>query len=442
MTAALSRRRLLAVGSAAVALVATGCGTNGKISSGGEGNGTGTITFWDNNGGSRTAVWKEIIARFEQQNPGIKVNYVGVSSSQVQSKYDTTIAGGGTGLPDVGDVQTSQLADLVAQKAVDPLDSRISSSSLQGKIASQFVDSVRAAGGGKQLFTVPTSANMGILWYRTDLFGAAGLAPPTSYDTFFTAAAKLTDKSKNQFGYTLRGGSGSIAQALDMMYGQSGIDSFFNGDTTTVNDPKNVAALQKYADLYNIATPQADVNNDSTKMLAEFDSGRIGVLQHNLGSYSEHVNSLGKDKLAGLPMPTGPNGIRTTVSNPVDGLALLSSSKNKAAAWKFIEFAASADMNSRWNQSAGQIPANTDAQKASWIATTGATKVAIDALNDPNTHIVQLPYYLPDWDGISKSESEPEFQKVLLHQETAKTFLDNFAAKLNAAQAQWKKQNG
>ncbi|MGW0462524.1 hypothetical protein, partial [Streptomyces tendae] len=29
------------------------------------------------------------------------------------------------------------------------------------------------------------------------------------------------------------------------------------------------------------------------------------------------------------------------------------------------------------------------------------------ALNDGSTTIVQLPYYLPDWNTVSKSESEP-----------------------------------
>ncbi|MZD08856.1 sugar ABC transporter substrate-binding protein, partial [Streptomyces sp. SID5785] len=49
---------------AALALTVTACGDDGSAvgSPGAEGTGKGKIVFWDNNGGVRTAVWKEIIA--------------------------------------------------------------------------------------------------------------------------------------------------------------------------------------------------------------------------------------------------------------------------------------------------------------------------------------------------------------------------------------------
>ncbi|MET9429259.1 MULTISPECIES: sugar ABC transporter substrate-binding protein [unclassified Streptomyces] len=425
---------------AVLALTATACGDDGTGGSGGEGSGTGTITFWDNNGGVRTAVWQEIIKDFEAKNPDIKVKYVPVPSEDVQSKYDTAIAGGG--LPDVGGVGAAYLANMVAQNALDPVGDRIEDSSLKGKLVETMVDSVKSAGGrGDELYSVPTSASNGTLYYRTDLFKAAGLEPPTTWDRFYAAAEKLTDAKSNKFGYTIRGGSGSIAQALDAMYGQSGITSFWEGDKTTVNDPKNVAALEKYVGLYKKTTPAADVNNDFKKMVAQFDTGTIGMLSHNLGSYTDHVKALGKDKFAGIPNPVGPDGKRVQVSNPVDGLGLFRTSKNKAAAWKFIEFAVSHESNSKWNASAGAIPANKDAQADAWLRDAEATKLGAQALTDGSTKIVELPYYLPDWNKISKADNEPNFQKVLLGQMTAKQFLDTLAKQLDTARAEWNEQN-
>ncbi|UFR05256.1 sugar ABC transporter substrate-binding protein [Streptomyces sp. Go40/10] len=435
-----SRRAALAVALGSVlALTATACGDDGSGGAGDKGNegsGKGTITFWDNNGGVRTDVWKQIIADFQNKYPDIKVDYVGVPAASVQSKYDTAIQGGG--LPDVGGVGTAMLAEVAAQGALEPLDDRISGSPLNGKLNATFLEGVKAAGGDGRTYTVPTSANNGTLWYRTDLFRAAELDPPTTWTNFYKAAGRLTDKGKNAFGYTIRGGEGSIAQALDAMYGQSGITSFWNGDETTVNDPKNVAALEKYVGLYKKDTPSADVNNDFTKMVAQWDSGTIGMLSHNLGSYADHEKAL-KGKFRGVPNPTLDDGTRVQVSNPVDGLALFRSSKNKAAAWKFIEFAASHASNSRWNRNAGQVPANTEAVRDAWVQSSEPTKLAAEALNGSSTKIVQLPYYLPDWNTISKSDNEPNFQKVLLGKLSAKEFLDTLADQLNAAQADWKK---
>ncbi|KMS71946.1 sugar-binding protein [Streptomyces viridochromogenes] len=432
--------------SAVLALTATACGDDGSGTGGdkgAEGSGTGKVVFWDNNGGVRTDIWKEIIADFEKANPDIKVEYVGIPSTDYQSKVDTALQGGG--LPDVGGVGAAMLAGFAAQNALEPLDDRFAKSSLNGKLNDDLVASMKAAGGGDdKLYSIPTSANNGVLYYRTDLFKKAGLDEPTTWDKFYEAADKLTNKGKNEFGYTIRGGAGSIAQALDAMYGQSGITSFWDSgnEKTTVNDPKNVAALEKYAGLYKKVTPAADLNNDFTKMVAQWDSGTIGMLNHNLGSYQDHVKALGVDKFRGIPQPTGPGGKRVQVSNPVDGLGVFKSSKNKEAAWKFIEFAVSAAENSKWNESAGAVPANSDAAKDAWISKAEPTKLAAEALSDGSTTIVQLPYYLPDWNTISKADNEPNFQKVLNGDMSAKDFLDTMAGQLNEAQTEWKERNG
>ncbi|MFF8097563.1 ABC transporter substrate-binding protein [Streptomyces sp. NPDC016675] len=441
------RRASAAVALGAVlALTATACGDDGSGGGGdkgAEGSGKGKVVFWDNNGGIRTAVWKEIIADFEKANPDIDVEYVGIAATEYQSKVDTAIQGGG--LPDVGGVGAAMLAGFSAQDALEPLDDRLTGSSLNGKLNKDMVESLKAAGGGDgTLYSVPTSANNGVLYYRTDLFDKAGLEAPTTWDAFYTAAEKLTNAGKNEFGYTIRGGSGSIAQALDAMYGQSGITSFWDAGKkkTTVNDPKNVEALEKYAALYKKATPAADVNNDFAKMVAQWDSGTIGMLNHNLGSYQDHVKALGVEKFRGIPQPVGASGKRVQVSNPVDGLGIFKSSKNKDAAWKFIEFATSPEQNSKFNESAGQVPSNTDAAKDDWIQKAEPTKLAADALNDGSTTIVQLPYYLPDWNTVSKADNEPNLQKVLLGKMSAKSFLDTMAEELNEAQAEWTEQMG
>ncbi|MFF7951981.1 ABC transporter substrate-binding protein [Streptomyces griseorubiginosus] len=440
-----SRRAALAVALGSVlALTATACGDDGSGAGGDkgeDGSGKGKIVFWDNNGGVRTDIWKEVIADFQKANPDIKVEYVGIASTEYQSKVDTAIQGGG--LPDVGGVGAAMLAGFAAQNALEPLDDRLAGSSLDGKLNKDMVSVLKASGGGDgTLYSIPTSANNGVLYYRTDLFKKAGLDEPTTWDTFYEAAKKLTNAKKNEFGYTIRGGAGSIAQALDAAYGQSGITSFWNGDKTTLNDPKNVAALEKYAALYKKDTPAADLNNDFTKMVAQWDSGTIGMLNHNLGSYQDHVKALGVDKFRGIPQPVGANGKRVQVSNPVDGLGVFKSSKNKDAAWKFIEFATSHAENSKFNKAAGQVPSNNDAAKDAWISEAEPTKLAAAALTDGSTSIVQLPYYLPDWNTISKADNEPNFQKVLLGDMSAKDFLDTMAEQLNKAQAEWKEQNG
>jgi multiple sugar transport system substrate-binding protein len=420
----------LAVGSC---LALAGCGDDPAAE------GTTTITFWDDNGGpARTPVWEHMIDEFERENPTIKVKYVGIPIAQVQQKYDTAIAGGG--LPDVGGMSTAMLANLVAREALEPMDERISASSLEGKFNEQVVDTVRATVPDEKLYMVPMSTNMGVFWYRTDWFTEAGISPPQSWDEFYAAIEKLTDKANNRYGYTIRGGAGSISQLLEVLYGQSGIEEIFDSSgEATINDPRNVEALERISALYKRYTPDADVTNDYVKMVAQFDGGNIGIMQHNLGSYTDHEKTLGADKVAAMVVPPGEDGSRTVTSHPVTGLGVFASGEQKDAAFTFAEFVAGKDMNTYWAKETGVLPANTDVTD---VAGLKHIATATEVLGDSSTKLVQLPYYLPEFNAITKTDAEPLFQKVLLGEMSEKDFLDEIAGKLTEAQAAYTERNG
>ena len=180
------------------------------------------------------------------------------------------------------------------------------------------------------------------------------------------------------------------------------------------------------------------MNNDYKKMVAEFGGGSVAMMQHNLGSYAQNVKAFGKDKIVGVPLFPSASGSHNVVSNPVDGIGVFKSSKHSDQAWKFAEYVASQESNSYWNSSVGQIPVNTAVAQESWINDNLALKDALAVSTDPTTNVVQLPYYLPQFNSIIKSESEPLFQKVLLGQLSAKDFLDQLGQKLTEAKAKFK----
>lgn len=434
----MTTRRWIATASAVVIGATLLAGCSGSDSA----DGKTTITFWDGNAGpAQTPVWEHLITEFETANPNIDVKYVGIPIAQTQQKYDTAIAGGG--LPDVGGVSTAVLANLVPRKALEAVDGRIAGGLLKGKLSEQVLATVRATVPDGKVYMVPTSTNMGMYWYRTDWFSQAGLSAPRTWSEFYTAVEKLTDKSKNRYGFTIRGGPGSIAQMVEDIYGQSGVDQMFDDSgQATLNDPKNVAALEKLVGLYKKYTPEADINNDYVKMVAQFDGGNIAVMQHNLGSYNDHAKALGETKVAAFAVPKSDGGNQVVVSNPVSGIGVFSASKHKDAAFKFAEFAVSKEMNSYFTEKTGVLPANTEVSNEPWLAKRQHIAEALRILNDSATKLVQMPYYLPEFNAITKTDMEPLFQKVMLGRISAKDFLDQFAAKFTEAQAKYKKRNG
>lgn len=431
-------RRAFMATTAAAALGATlalsGCGS-------GEGSGKTTITFWDNNGGpARTPIYQQLIKEFEAANPDIHVEYVGVPIASVQQKYDTAIIGGSG--PDVGGVTTSYLADLVGQDALEPIDDRLAKSSLNGKLLDNLVQTARDTVPDHKLYQVPATANLDVIWYRKDLFGPAGVTEPKTWDEFFQDTQKLTDRGKKAYGYTIRGGSGSIFQVLSEMYAYSGVTTFFDDQgKSTVNDPRNVEMLQKIAGMYKQVTPEADVNNGFPEMVAQFENGSVSMMHHNLGSYADHVKAHGAQNVGAFALPVSLDGVRTVVPNPVDGFSVFKASKHKDAAWKFVEFLVSHKSNSFWNEKVGQIPANRDAQNDPWLTQNAPVKMAQQVLADPKTVIVPAPVYLPEFSTITKADTEPLFQKVLLGTMSAQDFADKLAGELTKAQADWDKHN-
>ncbi|GGU28010.1 ABC transporter substrate-binding protein [Lentzea flava] len=398
-----------------------------------------TITFWDNNGGpGRTPIYEELIKRFEAANPDIKVEYVGVPSSSVQQKYDTAIAGGST--PDVGGVTTSYLAHLVGQDALEPADDRLENGPLKGKLLPGLLETVRQTAPDGKLYAVPASGNLDVIWYRSDRFAEHKIAEPSTWDDLVKAATQLTKPADNQYGFTIRGGAGSIFQLLSETYSYSGIDKFYDGGRSTVNDPRNAELVRKVAELYKKATPEADVSNNYTQMVAQFTGGTVAMMHHNLGSTGDVMKALGPERVSAMPLPKGPSGKRTVVPNPTDGFAVFKGSKNRDASWKFVEFLTSAESNGYWNEKVGQIPANTDVRGAGWIQKNPAVKMALGVLEDPATVIVPAPVYLPEYSSITKTDTEPLYQKVLLGQMPAQEFLDQLAAKLTTAQQEWEKR--
>ncbi|GAA4915387.1 multiple sugar transport system substrate-binding protein [Nonomuraea thailandensis] len=428
-------RRHAPIAAVVLTAVLAGCGSGG-----GSGDGRTEITFWDTNAGpARTPVWQHAIAEFEKANPTIKVNYVGIPITQAPQKLDTAIAGGGT--PDVADISTSGLGSLVAQKALEPVDERIARNpALNGKFNEALLTTVKNVVPDGKMYIYPISTNAGAFWYREDWFKEAGVEAPKTWSEFFTVVDKFTKPEENRFGFTIRGGAGSVAQMLEVVYGQSGVTEIFDpSGKATLNDPRNVTALEKYAGLYKKNTPEGDLQNDYVKMVAQFDTaGSVAIMQHNLGSYQDHMKALGEEKVASFSVPKSDSGPQTVLSNPVGGVAVFSAGEHKEEAAKLAEFFASKEMGGYLAEKSGVIPANTDVPPSKAAHILEVQRV----LNDPATKVVQMPYHLPEFNQITKTWAEPQFQKVLLGRLTAKAFLDELAGKLTQAQAEYKKRNG
>ncbi|MEF7563922.1 MULTISPECIES: sugar ABC transporter substrate-binding protein [Bacillus] len=417
--------------SMAAGLVLTGCSGGDEASSEGKDSGSKsdgpvTLQFWDENAGpARTPYWEEVIKRFEEKNPDIDVEYVGIPNKSAKSKYDAAIAADDT--PDIGSVQTTWLPEFSIREALAPLDSYFESSDISGKLNSNAIEANKSITQDGKLYGIPYAQNLDALWIRSDWFKEAGAAEPKTWDDFFTTIEKMTDKDNGRYGFTIRGGAGASFTIQRAMFAYSGLDYFNEDGTTNINDPKHVDFVEKYVSYYDKFTPKSDITNGYKEMIAGFDTGVVAMVHHNPGSYGEHKKALEDGTYQLIPLPATDDGQYVAEGGNAVNLAMFKSSEHQDEAWKFIEFVNSEEAQSYWNEQTGQIPTNSDVLDDQWVQDAQHIKVAFDVYNNENTKLYMPPFYLPDYRSILDNLVDPGFQAVMTGDKSAKDFLDEWA---------------
>ena len=407
-----------------------GCGNGSseeKKGNSGNGDEKVEITFWDNYADTiHTEVYEKIISDFEKENPDISVKYVPLPSDQAKSKYDIAIQGNTT--PDCGVIYQYWMNDFVVQDALLPLDEYTAD---DDSLLDTFVESMKSTAPDGKYYSLPFYVVPPALWYNTEMFEEKGVKVPTTWDEVFEDVPTLTDKEKGVYGFSIRGGAGSSQQLEQMLYQYSGITEMFDEDgKSTINDPKHVEFLEKFAALYNKYTPESDITNASTEMISAFDSGSAAMIFHNIGSYGQHRDTLGEEKFGAVVNLKSVDDTNVMVSNGVASLSVFKNSKHPEEAYKFIQYLTEHTANSYFNETLGSIPTNKEALADEWVQNSAPVKAAADMLLDPETKIATLPVEVTGYFDLHTNTLAKDFQNVLLGNESAKDYLDNWANKM------------
>lgn len=402
-----------------------------------------TLSYWGVNitPERETVIREKVVKPFEAKYPQIKVKFLGLpgNSKDYTQKLDMALAAGMP--PDVGHIITE--SNYIAKGDLVPLADYLEKSELKNKLNPDFLNNIQNLDSrGRQLYAIPVATNIGwILWVRPDWFSEAGLKLPETWDEVFESAKKLTDKTRGRYGLSIRGGGGSAVFVEYLMYAYSGITEFFTKEgKSTINDPKHVEFVQKYLGLYGMATPEDDITKNWVELAATYQSGKAAMIAHNLGSAAAHEKAFDGDftKFKALFIKSQAGYLNLPAPNP-SGLVIFKQSKNKDAAWKFVEFMASKEPASAWAEILGEIPVNKDCVNDPWLSTKPYMKTGVAGFAAASTRFYEVPYYLPEYSTIKSTIIESNIQAVMLKRMTAKAMLDDWAKRLEKAKADFDK---
>ena len=270
---------------------------------------------------------------FQKAHPNIKVKFENVPAEEIGQKLTTQVAGGNP--PDAAYVDASTVADYAQRGALEDLGDYISRSDVVK--TDDFVEAFATSARYKDsYYALPMAGESTGLFYRTDLFQQAGIAsPPKTWDEFRTDAEKLTNPAKKQYG-TILFAPESAYYWYPWLYQAGGNLLSDDGKEVRFNDEAGKRAAEFYVGLRKFSPPDF-LNSNSYDGRVAFANGKVAMYVAGswfAGVMDDEFPKI-KGKWAAAPLPQDKQ-CGTTIAG--DNVVLFSGSKNKDAAWKWLEW--------------------------------------------------------------------------------------------------------
>lgn len=349
-------------------------------------------------GDPEMTVEKKIAADFTAAHPNITIQFVGVNYNDYATKLATVATS--HSVPDVF-ASGPELATKIASLGIaDDLTPILGTDFIKGFDQADIKDSYV----NNQLQYVPYYTIPMSLIYRTDLFAAANLKPPTTWDEFVADAQKLTvdtngDGQTDRWGFAMVGSAdgsgGSRFVPVVRSYGAQELTQGSDGTWKSgINSTGGIAALQLWGDLVNKykVVPPGALTTKYPDAVHEMTSDKAAMLisgTNGIGGILAAAPQL-KGKLGTAILPSGPGGSPVTVLGQL-GWAVSNTSANKDAAAEYIKFFLSEKNQVAWTLATGRLATRTDALASpelsdpTYAGAAAATKYAVT--------LPQVPYY-------------------------------------------------
>lgn len=319
-------------------------------------------------GESIEAVFNRYAAAFEAANPGIRINVVYTGSyTDTRNTIRTEIAGGGAG-PDVAVMLTTDLFSFIEEDMIVPAQDFIDAMPDGEAYVADFFPAflLNSLDENGVIWSIPYQRSTPVLYYNVEQLAEAGFdAPPRNREELIEMGQALTLPDGQRWGVWLptEGFPIWLFSAFVIADGQPLVEE--SPSEVYFNTPQTRAALDYIISLsrdYGIMPGGALSWGDGPSI---FTSGQASMLFHTTGSLTRILNEAPFEVgVAFLPSGTaGEDG--TGYGAPTGGgnlyLFANSTPEEREAAWKWILFLSSPEIQSDWGAATGYIAARQSA---------------------------------------------------------------------------------
>ncbi len=332
-----------------------------------------SIVFAVGGAPSEIDYWHKVINEFEAKNPNITVNLLRQPmDSATRMQTLVTPLSGHESTPDVFLMDVAWVGQFAASGWLAPLNSYVSQDNYDTSVFFKKVIDLADTYKGN-LIALPVYIDAGLLYYRTDLLKKYDFsAPPKTWEDLVKIAEKVQAGERKHnpkfWGFVWQGKQyeGLVCDFLEFIASNGG--NILNKDGQPVlNSTNNIQALTFMADLihkYKISPPSTYTEMTEEPVRMTFQNGNAMFERNWPYAWGLHNsdNSPVKGKTGIAPLPHFP-GHQSAATLGGWHIGINTYSKNKEAAWKFVKFVESYDVQKGFAINLGWNPGRQDVYK-------------------------------------------------------------------------------
>ena len=379
------RRALRTLGLGALAVAGAGCGRRDDP--------RGPLNFWAM--GREAEVVAELLPDFHARHPGVQVRVQQLPWTAAHEKLLTAYAG--DSLPDLCQLGNTWLPEFSALDALEPLDERVAASKVQRDdyFAGILDTNLIATARGVRLLGLPWYVDTRLLFYRSDLLHAAGVArAPQNWAEWIEAMRAVRRRGGTRgYGVLLPLNEPDPLFALALQQGPLLADDDTRG---AFSQPPFRRALDFYAGVFHDDLAPLMTNTQISNVWDEFARGLFAFYVSgpwNIGEFRRRLPRAAQGIWATAPLP-GPDGPGVSTAGG-SSLVLFRRSPRKEAAWRLIEYLSEPATMQHFHALTGNLPP----RRSAWRAPALAADLPSRAFAEQLERVRAAPK-IPEWERI------------------------------------------
>jgi multiple sugar transport system substrate-binding protein len=380
---------------------------------------------------------KEVTADYEKAHPGVEIKFEPVSQVDKAKKF--IIASEAKNAPDVVHCEIQDIPPFIAKGYLLNLDPLIKKE--KKGFMNQWAAAPKKIGSYYgHVQAIPDAAQSIVLFYNTELFKAAGLdpnKPPKTWEEFRAYAKKMTNgKDQWGFGMVANKSASLISRYFPILWSFGG--DVFNAKMTkcTLDSPESIAAFKYYVELYTKdgVTPPAPNEMSAQDVRTFMAQKKVGMVLGSGWTVSIvdalNPNLKAAEVLKAAPLPVGKKKVTFA---QIDFWGISRSTRVKNAAWSFLKYLTSKDIQAKFFKDNGVTSSRLDVGESALIKNNKFASV-ISA---------QIPYgkAMPMFIGMTEVNDAiiVATQEAMTKQKTSEQAMKDCTKRINAIIARYKK---